>query len=208
VAYLVARIRFPADDRRTTRSSSSLTRRNPTALWLVCCAVLVGCGSGRSTNSTRVVVEPTIVGCAVGESACLRQRREEVRAAEKKLKIACPRGEVLLVTAGLTSARCVRNVPNPQPIEVPQGVRKAGGRTLAEYEAGARVLAQSGCLACHRIVAVGNRGPGPDLTRVGAKLPAAGIERAIIDARAPMPSFSGLPKQKLRALVQFLALLR
>jgi ubiquinol-cytochrome c reductase cytochrome b subunit/menaquinol-cytochrome c reductase cytochrome b/c subunit len=70
------------------------------------------------------------------------------------------------------------------------------------------VLAQTGCLACHRLGENGNAGPGPDLTHIGSKRSAAAIERAIINPTAPMPSFRNLPKPKLRALVTFLALLR
>jgi mono/diheme cytochrome c family protein len=187
---------------------SSLRFRKLMALSLACCTAIGGCGTGRSTTSTRVIVEPTIIGCTGDRNACLQQRQGEVRAAERKLTHACADDEVLVITAGLTSARCVKNVPRPRIIETPQAVKLAGGRTLAEFEAGARVLAQSGCLACHRIATAGNRGPGPDLTRIGATLSAARIEHAITDTRAPMPSFSGLPKPKLRALVQFLALLR
>ena len=39
--------------------------------------------------------------------------------------------------------------------------QQAGGQTLAEYEAGKLVVAQSGCLACHKIGDNGNAGPGP-----------------------------------------------
>src|ERR1700709_381138 len=38
------------------------------------------------------------------------------------------------------------------------------------YEAGKRVAAQSGCLACHKIGENGNDGPGPHLTDIGLKL--------------------------------------
>ena len=69
-------------------------------------------------------------------------------------------------------------------------------------------MAQTGCLACHRIGETGNKGPGPDLTRVGSTLSSRKIERAILSPTAPMPSFRLLPKAKLRALVTFLSLLR
>lgn len=79
---------------------------------------------------------------------------------------------------------------------------------MAQFELGRSVTAESGCLACHRIGVNGNSGPGQDLTRVGARLSATQIERAIVHAREPMPSLAGLPKPKLRALVVFLSLLR
>jgi menaquinol-cytochrome c reductase cytochrome b/c subunit len=79
---------------------------------------------------------------------------------------------------------------------------------LAEFELGRAVMATSGCLACHRIGGVGNAGPGQDLTHVGGRLSAAGIERAILYPTEPMPSFGRLPRAKLDALVVFLSLLR
>ena len=51
---------------------------------------------------------------------------------------------------------------------------------LAQYEAGKQVVAQSGCLACHKIGENGNGGPGPTLTEIGARLPAPG-DRAHAD---------------------------
>ncbi|HLH13763.1 MAG TPA: cytochrome c [Solirubrobacteraceae bacterium] len=91
---------------------------------------------------------------------------------------------------------------------IPSGVRHGGARTLREYEAGSRVVAQSGCLACHRIGEDGHAGPGPDLTHVGARLDEQQLVHALIDPRAPMPSFKRLPRAKLAALTRFLALLR
>jgi mono/diheme cytochrome c family protein len=93
-------------------------------------------------------------------------------------------------------------------IAPPAAVRRAGGRELREFEAGARVAVASGCLACHRIGDQGNSRPGPDLTHVGSRLDEAQIMHAIRDAREPMPSFRYLPKAKFHALVRFLRLLR
>ncbi len=42
------------------------------------------------------------------------------------------------------------------------GRRRRAAATLAEYEAGKQVVAQSGCLACHKIGENGNAGPGPE----------------------------------------------
>ena len=78
----------------------------------------------------------------------------------------------------------------------------------AEYEAGKLVVAQSGCLACHKIGHNGNDGPGPDLTDIGEKLPKAAILRTLETPTAPMPSFRGLPQEKKTAMVDFLAQLR
>jgi Cytochrome C oxidase, cbb3-type, subunit III len=91
---------------------------------------------------------------------------------------------------------------------IPPAIEHVGGRVLHEYKVGATVMAQSGCLACHRIGADGNRGPGQNLTHIGAQLDEAQIERAIRDPSEPMPSFKNLPTAKFHALVRFLQLLR
>jgi len=90
-------------------------------------------------------------------------------------------------------------------IPIPPAVHHAGGRVLREFETGATVATQSGCLACHKIGKLGNRGPGPNLTHIGDRLAPHQIEHALISPREPMPSFKHLPRQKLRALVRFLA---
>lgn len=93
-------------------------------------------------------------------------------------------------------------------VPAPPAVRRAGGRELREFRAGRRVTAASGCEACHRIGSQGNRGPGPSLTHVGARLSARQIRHALFAPKPPMPSFRGLPHRKLHALVRFLSLLR
>src|ERR687886_52200 len=77
-----------------------------------------------------------------------------------------------------------------------------------QYEAGKLVVAQSGCLACHKIGENGNDGPGPHLTTIADKLPKAAIKRTLQNPTAPMPSFKNLPPQKLNALVNFLSSLK
>jgi quinol-cytochrome oxidoreductase complex cytochrome b subunit len=77
-----------------------------------------------------------------------------------------------------------------------------------EYEAGKLVVAQSGCLACHKIGHNGNDGPGPDLTDVATKLPRDAILRTLENPTAPMPSFAGMPAEKKNAMVDFLSQLR
>ena len=59
--------------------------------------------------------------------------------------------------------------------------RRAEGRSRST-RSGKLVVGQSGCLACHKIGENGNAGPGPPLTEIAARLPAAG-DRA--DAREP-----------------------
>jgi mono/diheme cytochrome c family protein len=97
--------------------------------------------------------------------------------------------------------------PGPM-IRTPERIKQAGGRQLAEYEAGEKAVAQSGCLACHKIGTEGNRGPGQNLTEVADRLPRQAIERTLVAPVAPMPSFKNAPPAKLHAMVAFLAQLK
>jgi quinol-cytochrome oxidoreductase complex cytochrome b subunit len=81
-------------------------------------------------------------------------------------------------------------------------------KVAPQFEAGKLVVAQSGCLACHKIGENGNDGPGPHLTDIGDKLQPAAIRRTLENPTAPMPSFKGLPEEKKTALVNFLASLK
>ncbi len=78
-------------------------------------------------------------------------------------------------------------------------------KVAPQYEPGKLVAAQSGCLACHKIGENGNGGPGPNLTEIGNRLPAAAIRRTLENPTAPMPSYRGLPEQKKNDLVAFLS---
>jgi mono/diheme cytochrome c family protein len=98
--------------------------------------------------------------------------------------------------------------PTVMSAQPPPAVAQAGGRALAQFYRGRTVVAESGCLACHLIGADGNAGPGPDLSAVGSRLPPLGIERALVNPTAPMPSFRNLPRSKLQAVVAFLSDLR
>jgi menaquinol-cytochrome c reductase cytochrome b/c subunit len=102
------------------------------------------------------------------------------------------------------------NAGSPDVIEMatPSSIKQAGGSTLAEYEAGKLVVAQSGCLACHKIGDNGNSGPGPALTQIGARLPRLGIARTLVNPTAPMPSFKNLPPKKFDAAIFFLSELK
>jgi Cytochrome C oxidase, cbb3-type, subunit III len=115
----------------------------------------------------------------------------------------CPAGAKLVIFGFAQPAAGHSPLVTP-----PAWVRHAGAATLREFRQGARIFVESGCLACHRIGDVGNPGPGHALTHVGAHLDEAAIERALTRPLAPMPSFKNLPKDKLHALVRFLALLR
>jgi len=82
------------------------------------------------------------------------------------------------------------------------------GASLAQYNAGKLVAAQSGCLACHKLGDNGNDGPGPPLTNVGSRVPKQAIARTLINPTSPMPSFKDLPPAKFNALVAFLSQLQ
>jgi menaquinol-cytochrome c reductase cytochrome b/c subunit len=101
----------------------------------------------------------------------------------------------------------------PTQIDQPTPARVValGPATLAQYEKGKQVVAQSGCLACHKIGENGNDGPGPHLTDVADRLPSQAIARTLVNPTAPMPSFIGLEKNspdKFKALVTYLSQLR
>src|SRR3954462_13025320 len=81
-------------------------------------------------------------------------------------------------------------------------------KVSANLEPGKLVVAQSGCLACHKIGENGNDGPGPELTDIGDKLLPGAIKRTLENPTAPMPSFAGLPEEKKNQLVAFLSSLR
>ena len=80
-----------------------------------------------------------------------------------------------------------------------------------QYEKGRDVAASSGCTACHMFGENGNHGPGPDLTEIGARLPAPAIERTLVNPTSPMPSYESLREnepEKFQELVDFLASLK
>jgi hypothetical protein len=74
-----------------------------------------------------------------------------------------------------------------------------------QYEEGKLIVAQSGCLACHKIGHNGNDGPGPELTDIGNVLPKAALLRTLDNPTPPMPSFAGMPQEKKEAMVDFLS---
>jgi mono/diheme cytochrome c family protein len=78
-------------------------------------------------------------------------------------------------------------------------------KTSAALEPGKEVVAQSGCLACHKLGDNGNNGPGPELTHIGARLPRNAIARSLQVGPGIMPSYSALPPQKSQALTAYLA---
>lgn len=114
------------------------------------------------------------------------------------------------IPAGRVHKGVVVSAGEPVQLTVapPPAVVRAGKGQLTEFERGRTVVAQSGCLACHRIGQLGNPGPGPSLDHVGSRLSRRGIDHALIDPTAPMPSFKRLPASKFNALVTFLSDLR
>ena len=78
----------------------------------------------------------------------------------------------------------------------------------AQYEAGKEVVAQTGCLACHKIGDNGNGTLGPDLTEVGARIPRNAILRSLKAGPGIMPSFKNLGNRTLNEVADFLASLR
>jgi menaquinol-cytochrome c reductase cytochrome b/c subunit len=112
---------------------------------------------------------------------------------------------VIAAMAFLTYKGASAGSPTAIETGTPAAVVQAGGKTFAEYEAGKKVVAQSGCLACHKIGENGNSGPGPDLTHIGSRLPRQGIARTLVNPTAPMPSFKNLPPKKFEAIVNFLS---
>jgi len=110
--------------------------------------------------------------------------------------------------AYLTYLGAVAGSPTEIEMKAPSDLK---GAALQRYNAGKLVTAQSGCLACHKIGENGNAGPGPNLTKIGGRLPREAIARTLVNPTAPMPSFSGLQQddpQKFDNLVDFLSQLR
>ena len=94
----------------------------------------------------------------------------------------------------LTYAGAQAGSPNSIDLKVPK-----------QFEAGKLVAAQSGCLACHKFGENGNDGPGPNLSKIGARLPKEAIARTLRNPTSPMPPYGNLPPEKFTALVNFLA---
>jgi menaquinol-cytochrome c reductase cytochrome b/c subunit len=92
--------------------------------------------------------------------------------------------------------------------KTPASIVKRGPAAVSEFEAGRIAIANTGCESCHKIGENGNPGPGPPLTNVGSRIPAAAIARTLVNPTAPMPSFRALPPQKQKAIVYFLSNLK
>jgi len=109
--------------------------------------------------------------------------------------------------AYLTYLGAAAGPPTQIDLPTPASVVAEGPKVVAQYESGRQVMAQSGCLACHKVGENGNSGPGPELTDIADRLPADGIQRTLINPTAPMPSFASLQQkspEKFKDLVAFL----
>ena len=95
-----------------------------------------------------------------------------------------------------TAPKVPSGEPTPTDLALPDVVGADRGRLL---------VAQTGCLACHRFGEEGNDAPGPDLTAVGQRMPASAIRRTLVEPTQPRPSFRDLPGEDLDALVEYLA---
>jgi menaquinol-cytochrome c reductase cytochrome b/c subunit len=98
--------------------------------------------------------------------------------------------------------------PSQVNIAPPPAVSEAGGAVLAKWDAGRKLVAQSGCGGCHKIGPNGNDGPGPQLTHIGDRLKADAIRETLINPTQPMPSFSGLGPESLDRMAFFLSTLK
>ena len=110
--------------------------------------------------------------------------------------------------AFLTYEGAVAGSPNQIDVETPESVMAGGAEAQRAFEAGKQVVAQSGCLACHKIDHNGNTGPGPDLTEIGGRLPRQAIARTLVNPTAPMPAYPDLGDEQRDNLVEFLAQLK
>jgi menaquinol-cytochrome c reductase cytochrome b/c subunit len=111
----------------------------------------------------------------------------------------------------LTYLGAAAGAPTQIDLEASAEIRAQGPKVVEEFEKGKQVVAQSGCLACHKIGENGNDGPGPELTDIASRLPSQAIARTLINPTAPMPSFAALQEQspdKFNSMVAFLGQLK
>ena len=115
---------------------------------------------------------------------------------------------VICAMAYLTYLGANAGAPTENTIPAPALVVAQGKAAVSEFYLGRSVVAQSGCEACHLIGTNGNNGPGPELTKIGDRLPAQGIARTLVNPTQPMPSYGGsggLPPKQFSAVVAFLS---
>jgi menaquinol-cytochrome c reductase cytochrome b/c subunit len=103
----------------------------------------------------------------------------------------------IIVMAYLTYKGANAGPPTTVEMDVPK-----------QYEAGKLVVAQSACLACHKIGESGNGTLAPDLTHIGSRIPREAILRSLEAGPSIMPSFKSLGDKKLNEVADFLAYLK
>jgi menaquinol-cytochrome c reductase cytochrome b/c subunit len=120
--------------------------------------------------------------------------------------IAMLSGFVVIAAMGyLTYEGANAGPPGTIDMPTPATVVALGPQTVAQFDLGKSVAAQSGCQACHKIGEDGNSGPGPPLTHIASRINRAALARTLVNPTAPMPSFANLSPEKFNALVTFLA---
>jgi menaquinol-cytochrome c reductase cytochrome b/c subunit len=128
------------------------------------------------------------------------------RSAERRIErrpIALAAGIVTIAAmAYLTYTGANTGSPNLVQMSPPGNLTATQKKT---FYAGAAVVGESGCLACHQLGSNGNNGPGPILTHIGSLLEPEAIASTLRNPTPPMPSFRNLPAQKFNAVVGFLS---
>jgi menaquinol-cytochrome c reductase cytochrome b/c subunit len=107
--------------------------------------------------------------------------------------------------AYLTYSGAHTGSPNTVSLKMPANLTASEQKM---WQAGADVVGESGCLACHVIGENGNNGPGPVLTNIANTVPTAQIASTLRNPTPPMPSFKDLPADKFNDLVYFLSTLQ
>jgi menaquinol-cytochrome c reductase cytochrome b/c subunit len=107
--------------------------------------------------------------------------------------------------AYLTYSGAHTGSPNSVDLKPPSNLTAS---QLQQWQAGADVVGESGCLACHVIGENGNNGPGPVLTNIANTVPQQQIASTLRNPTPPMPSFKDLPADKFNDLVYFLSTLQ
>ncbi len=115
---------------------------------------------------------------------------------------------VIGVMGLLTYQGANAGAPTQIDMPTPPAVLALGPTTVAQFDHGKSVAAQSGCEACHKFGENGNTGPGPPLTHIASRISRDALARTLVNPTAPMPSYANLPKDKFNALVTFLANLK
>jgi menaquinol-cytochrome c reductase cytochrome b/c subunit len=128
--------------------------------------------------------------------------RSPERRIERRPVALCAAIATIAAMAYLTYTGANTGSPNSVSISPPASLSPA---EQAQFEAGAAVVGDSGCLACHVLGSNGNNGPGPPLTHIASTVPAAQIASTLRNPTPPMPSFKNLPPDKFNNLVYFLS---